>query len=61
VNDITPFPCSGCERPHEPARPVTWSPAWSEWLCPNCRASRTNLELGATSRANAAAALRADQ
>jgi hypothetical protein len=61
MNDITPFPCSGCERPHEPARPVSWSPAFAAWLCPSCRASRTDAELLATRQANAAAALRRDR
>ena len=53
--------CPSCSREHAPDRPVTWSPAFAEWLCPDCRARRTDAELGATTRANAAARLAAGE
>ena len=58
---IEPFPCSGCDRPHSLDRPVSWSPAFAEWLCQGCRSTRTDLELAATRQANARAGLRGDQ
>jgi hypothetical protein len=39
---------------------AAWSPAFAAVLCVSCRASRTDAELGATERANKAAALRRD-
>ena len=59
MNDYADL-CSSCERPHSPDRPVTWSPAFGVWLCQNCRATRTDTELGATTRANAAAVLQGE-
>ena len=37
--------CSG-DRPHQ--GPASWSPAWGQWLCPNCRSCRTEAELRMT-------------
>jgi hypothetical protein len=45
-------PCAGCGREHSAERPVAWSPAFGEWLCTGCRASRTDEALGETDRAN---------
>jgi hypothetical protein len=53
MNDVEP--CAVCQRDHTPERPVTWSPAFDKYLCGNCRASKTDAELGATQRANLAA------
>jgi hypothetical protein len=50
-------PCSSCERPHSIDRPVIWSHAFTALLCDFCRESRIAAELGATTRANAAARL----
>jgi hypothetical protein len=52
-------PCGGCEA--EPSRhtPVSWSPAFGQYLCALCRARYTDNELHATERANAAARLAA--
>lgn len=50
-----PDRCGGCERVATDASPVTWSPAFESYLCTYCRIRRTDAELGATERANAAA------
>ena len=60
MNDITDDPCSSCSREHSPDRPVTWSPAFTVWLCAFCLATRTDAELGATRTANAAEALQGE-
>jgi recombinational DNA repair protein (RecF pathway) len=45
-------PCARCGRDDTPA---TWSPAFAEHLCPDCRMVRTDVALGQTDQAAAAA------
>lgn len=52
-------PCGGCTLPPSPTLPVTWSPAFAAYLCAPCRVRRTDAELGATERDNAAARMTA--
>jgi hypothetical protein len=47
-------PCGDCPPKQYPG-PVSWSPAFSSWLCNECRRTRTDRELRATDMANAAA------
>jgi hypothetical protein len=55
MNDDTPGPCSGCEQEDTGGRPVSWSPAFTSWLCPDCLLIRTDAVLGETRRAELAA------